>query len=194
MAKHLVAVLISGNGGNLQALIDAASAPDYPAKIALVISNKETAYGVTRAKNAGIATHIIRHNDYSSRHEFDAAMHQILQAAGVEFVCLAGFMRLLSKDFVDKWQGRMLNIHPSLLPKFKGAYAVRDALAAGATKSGCTVHLVNEEVDSGEIIGQAQVPIFPDDNEEKLHQRIHVQEHMLYPKALKILIEKSYNA
>ena len=192
MKKAKIAVLISANGSNLQALIDACAAPDYPAQIVLVISNKTEAYGLVRAKNSGIPAHIIRHTDYISREEFDAAMDKILFEYGVEIVCLAGFMRLLSKDFVAKWHGKMLNIHPSLLPDFKGAQAVRDALSAGAKESGCSVHFVVEEVDAGEIIGQARVPILAGDTEETLHPRIHEQEHILYPKALKILIERLY--
>ncbi len=190
MKKHRVAVLISGNGSNLQALIDAASQPDYPARIVLVISNKADAYGLIRAKNAGIPEHVISHKDYNSREEFDAAMNALLKQNDVEFVCLAGFMRILSAGFVNSWRGRMLNIHPSLLPDFKGAHAVRDALNSGAKESGCTVHLVTEEMDAGEIIAQEQVPILPDDSEEKLHQRIHLQEHLLYPQALKMLINR----
>jgi phosphoribosylglycinamide formyltransferase-1 len=188
--KHRVAVLISGNGSNLQALIDAASQPDYPAQIVLVISNKPDAYGLVRARNASIPAHVISHKDYNSREEFDAAMNVLLKQHDVEFICLAGFMRILSAGFVNSWRGRMLNIHPSLLPAFKGAHAVRDALNSGAKESGCTVHLVTEEMDAGEIIAQARVPIFSDDTEEKLHQRIHLQEHLLYPQALKLLINR----
>lgn len=190
MIKHKVAVLISGNGSNLQALIDAAGQPDYPAQIVLVISNKPEAYGLMRARNAGIPAHVVNHKDYNSREEFDLAMNVLLKQYEIEFVCLAGFMRILSADFVNLWRGRMLNIHPSLLPDFKGAHAVRDALNSGAKESGCTVHLVTEEMDAGEIIAQARVPILSDDTEEKLHQRIHLQEHLLYPQALKSLISK----
>ncbi len=190
MKKHRVAVLISGNGSNLQALIDAASQPDYPAQIVLVISNKPDAYGLVRARNASIPAHVISHKDYNSREEFDAAMNVLLKQHDVEFICLAGFMRILSAGFVNSWRGRMLNIHPSLLPAFKGAHAVRDALNSGAKESGCTVHLVTEEMDAGEIIAQARVPILSDDTEEKLHQRIHLQEHLLYPQALKLLINR----
>lgn len=188
--KRKVAVLISGNGSNLQALIDAAKAPDYPAEIALVISNKPEAYGLVRSKNAGILSYVINHKDYKNRKDFDAEMHRILQQNTIEFVCLAGFMRILSGWFVEKWQGRMLNIHPSLLPDFKGAHAVHDALAAGVKQTGCSVHLVSEGVDEGEIIAQASVAILEGDTEETLHQRIHEQEHLLYPKALKMLINK----
>ena len=190
MTKHKVAVLISGNGSNLQALIDAASKPDYPAQISLVISNKADAFGLTRARNAGILAHVISHKDYASREEFDIAIGALLSKYEIEFVCLAGFMRILSADFVHKWQGRMLNIHPSLLPDFKGANAVRDALAAGVKEAGCTVHMVTQELDAGEIIAQARVPVLPDDSEEELHARINSQEHLLYPDALKALLNK----
>ena len=191
MKKRRVGVLISGNGSNLQALIDACAAADYPAQIVLVISNKPDAYGLVRAKNAGIPAHIVNHKDYASREEFDIAMNVLLNKYEAEFVCLAGFMRILSAGFVDAWQGRMLNIHPSLLPDFKGGHAVRDALAAGAKETGCSVHLVTEEMDAGEVIAQAKISILTDDSEEKLHQRIHEQEHLLYPQALKILINNN---
>ena len=190
MTKKKVAVLISGDGSNLQALIDAARMPEYPAQIVLVISNKAEAFGLKRAKDAGISSVVINHKDYASREAFDDAMHIELVRHEVEIICLAGFMRLLSERFVKRWEGRMLNIHPSLLPDFKGAHAVRDALAAGATESGCTVHLVTHEVDSGETILQAHVPVMSDDTEETLHQRIHKEEHRIYPEALKLLTEK----
>lgn len=190
MSKKKVAVLISGSGSNLQALMDACRVPDYPAQIVLVISNKADAFGLTRAGNAGIPAIVINHKDYASREEFDRAMHEKLLEAGAKIVCLAGFMRLLSPAFVGKWRGRMLNIHPALLPNFKGAHAVRDALASGATESGCTVHQVTEEMDAGEIILQAKVPIFLGDTVEKLQKRIHEQEHIIYPKALRIVAEK----
>lgn len=186
--KHRIAVLISGNGSNLQALIDAASAPDYPAQIVLVVSNKSEVFGLTRAKNANIPAYVINHKDYLTREDFDNQVHTLLQKHDIEFVCLAGFMRILSADFVNKWRGKMLNIHPSLLPKWKGTHAVRDALASSEKESGCTVHLVTEEMDAGEIIAQAQVPILQGDTEEKLLERIHMQEHLLYPLALKTLI------
>lgn len=186
--KHKVAVLISGNGSNLQALIDASAAPDYPAQIALVISNKKDAYGLARAEKSGVDACVIDHKNYPSREEFDAAIDVLLNQYAIEFVCLAGFMRILSSGFVNKWQGRMINIHPSLLPDFKGANAVRDALAAGVKESGCTVHLVTEEMDAGEIIAQSRVPVLPGDTQEELHKRIHEQEHLLYPRALNILI------
>lgn len=190
MKKHRVAVLISGNGSNLQALIDAAAKPDYPASIVLVISNKEDAFGLTRAKNSCIPAHVIKHNDYNSREEFDMAVNALLKQNQIEFVCLAGFMRILSAKFVNMWKGKMLNIHPSLLPNFKGANAVRDALNSGVKESGCSVHLVTEEMDAGEIIAQEKVPILSGDTQEILHQRIHKQEHILYPHALELLINR----
>jgi len=190
MNKIKTAILISGNGSNLQALIDAAAAADYPAQIALVISNKADAYGLTRAKNAGIPAHIISHKEYATRDAFDRALHAALTQAHIDIVCLAGFMRLLTPWFVEQWSGRMLNIHPSLLPAFKGAHAVRDALAAGASETGCTVHLVTPEVDSGPVILQAHVPILPGDTEETLAERIHKEEHRIYPEALKLLSKR----
>lgn len=189
MTRKKVGVLISGNGSNLQALIDASAAADYPAEITVVISNKETAYGINRAREAGISAHIINHTRYPTREAFDAAMNEQLAHHHVDIVCLAGFMRLLSAPFVKHWQGRLLNIHPSLLPQFKGAHAVRDALQARVKESGCTVHLVTEELDAGPIILQARVPVLPKDTEDSLHQRIHEAEHRIYPQALRNLIE-----
>lgn len=193
-AKKRVAVLISGSGSNLQALMDAASHPDYPAEIALVISNRADAYGLTRAKHAGVPAVVIPHKDYATREAFDRAMHAALTEAKIEIVCLAGFMRLLSPWFVQQWQGRMLNIHPSLLPEFKGAHAVRDALNAGAKVTGCTVHLVTEELDSGPILLQAEVMIGEGESEESLKQRIHAEEHRIYPIALKYFCESAFNS
>ncbi len=190
MAKHKIGVLISGGGSNLQALIDASAKADYPASVAVVISNREDAYGLNRAREHDIPAHIINHKDYNTREAFDDAMQDMLERHNVEIVCLAGFMRLLSPKFVARWQGRLLNIHPSLLPSFKGAHAVRDALAAGTKESGCTVHLVTDELDSGPILLQAKLPVLPGDTEETLHFRIHEAEHRIYPEALRILCEK----
>ncbi len=189
MAKKKIAVLISGSGSNLQALIDAAAAADYPAEIVVVISNKAEAYGLIRAKNSGIATHVINHKDYDSREAFDNEIQRILLGYGVDIVCLAGFMRMLSPQFVNRWPGKMLNIHPSLLPAFKGAHAVHDALAAGAKETGCTVHFVTEEMDAGPIVLQAQVPVLPSDSEKTLLERIHAEEHRIYPLALRKIAE-----
>lgn len=189
MNKRKVGVLISGNGSNLQALIDACAKPDYPAEIAVVISNKESAFGLNRARNAGIPAHIINHKDYATREAFDDEMHRMLERHLVEFVCLAGFMRLLSPGFIDKWQERLINIHPSLLPSFKGVHVHEQALAAGVRFSGCTVHFVRPEVDAGPIIAQAVVPVLQDDTPESLAARVLEQEHKIYPQALRWLAE-----
>lgn len=191
MNKRNVAVLISGNGSNLQALMDAAAAPEYPANITLVISNKSEAYGLQRAQMAGVATHVLDHRAYETRELYDAALDEILRAHAIELVCLAGFMRLLTGEFVRRWHGRMINIHPSLLPKFKGAHAMKDALEAGETITGCTVHFVTEEMDAGPIILQEAVDINPGDTLETLAPRVHAAEHRLYPRALEMLASGS---
>lgn len=189
MSKARVAVLISGSGSNLQALIDAAKQPDYPAEIILVLSNKADAYGLERAKQAGIPTHVISHKDYDGREAFDAAMDAYIRAQGADIVCLAGFMRLLTPGFVQGWEGKMLNIHPSLLPKYKGLDTHARAIEAGESEAGCTVHYVVPEMDAGPIILQVSVPILPDDTPERLRERVLAQEHILYPLALKKAIE-----
>ena len=189
MSKPKVAVLISGSGTNLQALLDAASAPDYPAQIKLVISNRPGAYGLVRAQNAGVETLVIDHRHFASRADFDAAMDQNLKARDIEIICLAGFMRLLTPEFVLAWSGRMLNIHPSLLPAFKGLHVQQRAIDAGVRFSGCTVHFVTPEMDEGPIVVQAVVPILGDDSADRLAARIQVQEHRAYPLALRLLAE-----
>jgi phosphoribosylglycinamide formyltransferase-1 len=181
------AVLISGSGTNLQALIDACAKPDYPAKIVLVISNKADAYGLARAKNAGIATCVINHKEFASREDFDKAMHEKIIASGAEFVCMAGFMRLLSGWFVDKWFNKLINIHPSLLPSFKGVDAHRQALEAGVKIAGCTVHFVRREMDAGPIIMQAAVAVLPGDTAELLSKRILEKEHECYVQSLRLI-------
>ena len=188
MNKKKLGILISGNGSNLQALIDACRVAGYPAEIHVVISNKEEAYGLNRAREAGIAAHIVNHKDFAAREAFDREMDHLLERHNAELVCLAGFMRLLSPWFVKKWQGKLLNIHPSLLPAFKGAHAVRDALAAGAKETGCTVHFVTDELDSGPIILQEKVKVLAGDTEKTLHDRIHEAEHRIYPEAVKAVI------
>lgn len=189
MTKTNTAVLISGNGSNLQALIDAAQEEDYPARIGLVISNKSEAYGLERAHKAGVPTVVINHKDYPDRASFDRAMHQQLLDHGIEFVCLAGFMRLLSGEFTRSWQGKMVNIHPSLLPKYKGLEAIKQAYDAGEKESGCTVHWVIEDMDAGEIIHQSPVPILPDDTLETLTQRVHQAEHEAYVAAVRKVLQ-----
>ncbi len=184
--KVATAVLISGSGSNLQALLDAAVAPDFPASIALVLSNKADAYGLQRAERAGIPTQVISHRDFPTREAFDAAMQEILVNSGVELICLAGFMRLLTPGFVEKWAGRMLNIHPSLLPAFKGLHTHERAIEAGVKFTGCTVHFVSAEMDAGPIIMQATVPVFPDDTPDRLRERVLEAEHRIYPQSLRL--------
>ncbi|HEX3809480.1 MAG TPA: phosphoribosylglycinamide formyltransferase [Rhizomicrobium sp.] len=185
MPRTKTAVLISGRGSNLQALIDACARADFPAEIALVISNVAEAEGLVRAKAAHIATHVISHKDFASRETFDAAVDTALRTAGIEIVCLAGFMRILSDTFVTAWEGRLINIHPSLLPAFKGTNVHQRTLDAGVTESGCTVHFVVPELDSGPIIAQAKVPVEKNDTVETLAARILAAEHALYPEGLR---------
>lgn len=184
-----VGVLISGRGSNLKALIDACAAPDFPAEIVAVVSNKADAGGLEIARAAGITASVISHKDYPTREEFDAAMDASLRAAGVEFVCSAGFMRILSDEFVDKWRDRQLNIHPSLLPAFKGLKVHERALEAGCRVTGCTVHFVRAAMDEGPIVAQAAVPVLPGDTVATLSARVLEAEHKLYPLALRLVAE-----
>jgi phosphoribosylglycinamide formyltransferase-1 len=186
MARLRVGVLISGRGSNLQALIDAAADPSYPAEIALVISNRPEAQGLPRAAQAGIPHQVIAERD---RAGFAAVADGALREHGVELVALAGFMRLLDAGFVAAWHDRMINIHPSLLPAFPGLHPQRQALMAGVRFSGCTVHFVRVEVDTGPIIAQAVVPVRDGDDEERLSARILAAEHRLYPLALRLYAE-----
>ena len=185
--RKRVGVLISGRGSNLASLIEAAREPGYPAEIVLVLSNKADAYGLVRAKEAGIATRVISHKGFPSREEFDAVITGALKEARVDLVCNAGFMRLHSAAFVREWSGRQLNIHPSLLPAFRGLHPQARALEAGVRVSGATVHFVSEEMDAGPIIAQGAVPVRADDTEDALAARILVMEHRLYPLALKLV-------
>lgn len=187
--RRKVGVLVSGRGSNLQALIDACADPSFPAEIALVISNVPGVYALERAETAGIPTRIIPHKPFPSREAFDAAMDAELRAAGVEFVCLAGFMRLLSAPFVTGWRERMINIHPALLPSFKGLHTHERAIEAGVKLHGCTVHLVTPDLDDGPILVQAAVPVLPDDDPDTLAARVLAQEHRIYPLALRLLAE-----
>lgn len=187
--KRKVGVLISGRGSNLQALIDASQATDYPAAIVLVISNIADAPGLERAKAVSIPTAVIDHTRYPSREAFDQAVDARLREAGVEVICLAGFMRILSDAFVKQWQGRMINIHPSLLPSFKGTRVHERVIAGGAKVSGCTVHFVVPELDSGPIIAQSVVPVLDGDTPEILAARVLEEEHKLYPLALRRVLE-----
>ncbi len=188
-ARVRVAVLISGRGSNMQALVRACDSPDFPAEIVLVLSNQPGAAGLDFAREAGIATTVVPHRDFPDRAAFDAAMDREIRKAGAELVCLAGFMRLLDPAFVDAWRDRMLNVHPALLPSFKGLDTHRRALEAGVKIAGCTVHFVRSEMDTGPIIAQAAVPVLPDDTEEMLAARILEQEHRIYPSALRLVCE-----
>ena len=184
-----VGVLISGRGSNLQALIDASKSRDYPAAIACVVSNIAGVEGLRRAEQHGIATHVVPHTAYGSREAFDDAVHQILCSSDAKLVCLAGFMRILSDFFVQKWRGRLVNIHPSLLPGFKGLDVHRRIIESGARISGCSVHFVVPELDSGPIIAQAAVPVWPGDTPGSLASRTLAAEHKIYPFALRLLAE-----
>ncbi|WP_045367764.1 phosphoribosylglycinamide formyltransferase [Methyloceanibacter caenitepidi] len=186
-AKMRVGVLISGRGSNLQALIDAAKDPDYPAELVLVISNVPDVQGLDRAEEAGIPTCTIDHKNFPSREAFEAALNDALDGASVELLCNAGFMRLLTESFVSRWLNRHLNIHPSLLPAFKGLDTHARVLDAGARISGCTVHFVRAAMDDGPIVAQAAVPVLPDDTEEDLAARVLAAEHRLYPHALRLV-------
>jgi phosphoribosylglycinamide formyltransferase-1 len=187
VTRRRVAVLISGRGSNLAALIAAATAPDYPAEIALVVSNRPDAGGLACASDHGVPAKTVDHRSYASKVEFEAALHDVLSAAKIELVCLAGFMRVLSPEFVERWSGRMLNIHPSLRPAFPGLDTHRRACVAGARLHGATVHFVSTAVDGGPILAQAAVRVLPDDDAERLAARVLGVEHRLYPMALKLV-------
>jgi len=187
--KVRTAVLISGRGSNLAALIAACRDKDFPAEIALVISNVETAEGLSVAAAAHIPARTISHKAYATREDFDSAIDAALSEADIALICEAGFMRIHSDVFVRKWQGRMLNIHPSLLPAFKGIRVHQQVIDAGVRISGCTVHFVVPELDSGPIIAQAAVPVYPEDTPATLQARVLVEEHKLYPAALRLVAE-----
>ena len=191
MARLKVGVLISGRGSNMQALIDACGVPKFPAEIALVLSNEGAAAGLARAKEAGIATRVVDHRGFAKdRAAFERALTAALEEAGVEFVCLAGFMRLLTETFVGHWRDRLINIHPSLLPAFRGLDTHKRALQAGVRLHGCTVHFVRAAMDDGPIIVQAAVPVLAGDDEAALAARVLAAEHRCYPLALKLAAEK----
>lgn len=186
MARLKTGVLISGRGSNLKALIDACRDPAFPAEIVIVVSNKADAAGLAFARDAGIATVTLDQRAFADRAAFDLAIHERLAAANVELVCLAGYMRILSDGLIERWHDRIINIHPSLLPAFRGLNAHAQALAAGVKIAGCTVHVVRPDVDSGPIIAQAAVPVRPGDTVETLADRMLVAEHKLYPLALRL--------
>ena len=184
-----VGVLISGRGSNLQSLIDAQAAGSLGAEIEQVISNIAGVEGLARAEAAGIATHVVDHNSYDAREPFEDALHAALAGAEVELVCLAGFMRLLTDNFVERWRDRLINIHPSLLPAFKGLHIHDRVLAAGVRFTGCTVHFVRPAMDDGPIIAQAAVPVLANDTADRLAARVLAEEHRIYPLAVRMIAE-----
>lgn len=184
-----IAVLISGRGSNLQALIDACAAPAFLGDIAIVVSNVPNAAGLERARAAGLETRTVDHRTHADRPEFEDALHDVLDQSGTELVCLAGFMRLLTAGFVDRWHDRIINIHPSLLPSYKGLDTHRRVLEDGLRLTGCTVHFVRSDMDAGPIIVQAAVPVHDNDDEDSLAARVLAAEHRCYPLAVRLIAE-----
>ena len=185
--KKRTAIFISGRGSNMQALVAAAEGEDYPAQFELVLSNRPDAAGIAWAQARGLRTLVIDHKAYRSRTDFEAALQAALDANQIELIALAGFLRLLTPEFVTHWHGRMINIHPSLLPGFKGLNTHSRAIEAGVKIAGCTVHFVTPEMDGGPIIAQAAVRVLPDDSEDRLAARVLEAEHVLYPAALRLV-------
>lgn len=189
MRKLRTAILISGRGSNMEALVNAAAPKDFPADIVLVLSNRPDAEGLKFAKKAGIPTAVVDHTKFDSRDEFEHEIDEHLKKARTELVCLAGFMRVLNATFVNRWRDRILNIHPSLLPSFRGLHTHERVLDAGVKFTGATVHFVRPEMDDGPIIIQAVVPVNPGDTDDALAARVLEYEHKIYPKALKLVAE-----
>ena len=187
MRKLRTAVLISGRGSNMMALVEAARAPDYPAEIVGVLSNRADAKGLEFAAANGIPVAVISHRDFTSREAFEAALDARLRSMKVELIALAGFMRVLSAGFIARWEGRIVNIHPSLLPAYKGLHTHERALADGAVEHGCSVHLVTAELDGGPVLRQARVPVLAGDTPDTLAARVLTAEHRIYPEALALL-------
>lgn len=188
-AMKNIVILISGRGSNMEAVVRAAQAEQWPARIAAVISNRADAQGLVFAAEHGIATAVVANKDYASREQFDAALQAVIDGFAPDLVVLAGFMRILTSPFVDHYAGRMLNIHPSLLPLFPGMGTHRQALEAGVTEHGATVHFVTAELDHGPAVASAVVPVLPGDTENSLSARVLVQEHLLYPRAIRLFID-----
>ena len=184
-----IVVLVSGSGSNLQAIIDSIAAGHLKARIAGVLSNRADAYGLVRAQQAGIAAAVLAHTAYADRESFDTAMMEKIDAWQPDVVVLAGFMRILTPGFVQHFEGRLVNIHPSLLPKYKGLHTHRRALENGDSEHGCSVHFVSAELDGGPVIGQAVVPVLPGDDETILTERVHKSEHRLYPEVLVLMAD-----
>ncbi len=187
MTRKRTAIFISGRGSNMDALISAARSPDYPAEIVLVLSNSPDAEGLEKATAAGIRSIGINHKTFNDRTEFEAALQAELDEAGIELICLAGFMRLLTDAFVNTWLNRMINIHPSLLPAYKGLDTHRRVIRDGGRITGCTVHYVRPQMDEGPIIAQAAVPVHANDSDETLAKRVLDAEHAIYPMALRMV-------
>jgi len=181
-----IAVLISGSGSNLQAILNASERGEIPCRVGIVISNKADAYGLVRAEKHGVPTEVVDHRGFPNREEFDAKLVETIRGSGAELVCLAGFMRVLTPVFVRAFPNRILNIHPALLPSFPGTHGPGQALSYGVRFSGCTVHFLDEGVDTGPIIVQAVVPVYDEDTVETLAARILVQEHRIYPMAIRL--------
>lgn len=188
-ARPSIAVLVSGSGSNLQAILDASERGEIPCRVGLVLSNKADAYGLVRARNHGVPTEVVSHREFPDRESFDARLVEAIRRSGADLVCLAGFMRVLTPVFVRAFPNRILNIHPALLPSFPGTHGPRQALRHGVRFSGCTVHFLDEGVDTGPIIVQAVVPVYDDDTEETLAARILVQEHRIYPMAIRLFFQ-----
>ena len=188
-AMKNIVILISGRGSNMEAVVRAAQAEQWPARIAAVISNRADAQGLVFAAEHGIATAVVANKDYASREQFDAALQAVIDGFAPDLVVLAGFMRILTPPFVEHYAGRMLNIHPSLLPLFPGMATHRQALEARVTEHGATVHFVTAELDHGPAVASATVPVLPGDTEESLSARVLVQEHLLYPRAIRLFID-----
>jgi|TARA_B110000908_G_scaffold155541_1_gene193817 phosphoribosylglycinamide formyltransferase-1 len=183
--RSRIVVLISGGGTNLQAIIDACKSPTFPGEVVGVLSNKPDAYGLVRASNADIETMSLSHKDFDSRENYDQAIIAKIDCLKPDLIILAGFMRILTADFVNHFQGRLINIHPSLLPKYQGLNTHQRAIDAGDTEHGVSVHFVTEELDGGPVILQAKVPVFPEDTADDLAKRVHQQEHRIYPLVVK---------
>ena len=188
-AMKNIVILISGRGSNMEAVVRAAQAEQWPARIAAVISNRADAQGLVFAAENGIATAVVANKDFASREQFDAALQAVIDGFAPDLVVLAGFMRILTPPFVEHYAGRMLNIHPSLLPLFPGMATHRQALEAGVTEHGATVHFVTAELDHGPAVASATVPVLPGDTEDSLSARVLVQEHLLYPRAIRLFID-----
>jgi phosphoribosylglycinamide formyltransferase-1 len=191
MKRKRVGVLISGRGSNMAALVEAACDPTYPAEIVCVVSNRPDAVGLKFAQSQNISTRVIDHKKHATRESFDAALNDYLQAQKLDLIACAGFMRIMSSVLLEPWAGKMINIHPSLLPLYKGTHTHERALADGVKVHGCSVHYVTEELDGGPVIAQSEVPVLPGDTPETLSARVLVEEHKLYPKALALVARQT---